>query len=316
MASSKSSSKNSFDAFAQVDDLVSKPVLGSDGAASWQEFRKEHKSDRPSAAPKAPLKKLDKLGTGLTNWDAERSHEENVRKQAGQATVGAGYTNFKKKNSTEEAALRKKIKQIEARIRPDDKEYFIPAKTFEGWKFDYVFTTRPDRGTGYFWDGMDSIKKMLGGEVQDEVVDVEEEEKNSDRKNKDAPLDDLKPKKKKRKKQAGPVIVEDPNNPMEQVARLLQQRNQALAGGGDPSLPAGWDATLDPTSGKTYYFCRATGERSWEKPNAPPTAANTSSDQKDEDGLPDGWQSAKDATTGKTYYYHSSGETRWETPGK
>jgi YHS domain-containing protein len=313
-ASSKTSSKNSFDAFAQVDDLVSKPVLGSDGAASWQEFRKDHKSDRPSAAPKAPLKKLDKLGTGLTTWDAERSHEENVRKQAGQATVGAGYTNFKKKNAAEEATQRKKIKQIEARIRPDDKEYFIPVKTFEGWKFDYVFTTRPDRGTGYFWDGMDSIKK-LRGELQDEVVE-EEEDQNSDRRNKEAPLDDSKPKKKKRKKLAGPVIVEDPNNPMEQVAKLLQQRKQALAGAGDPSLPAGWEATLDATSGKTYYFCRATGERSWEKPTAPPTAANTTSDQKDKDGLPEGWQSAKDATTGKTYYYHSSGETRWETPEK
>lgn len=312
MASSKSTSKNSFDAFAQVDDLVSKPVLGSDGAAFWQEFRKDHKSNRPSAAPKAPLKKLDKLGTGLTTWDAERSHEENVRKQAGQATVGAGYTNFKKKNSAEEAALRKKTKQIEARIRPDDKEYFIPAKAFEGWKFDYIFTTRPDRGTGYFWDGMDSIKQ-LRGEVQDEVV-VDEEEQNSDR-NKEVPLDDSKPKKKKRKKQAGPVILEDPNNPMEQVARLLQKRNQALAGGGDPSLPAGWEATLDPTSGKTYYFCRATGERSWERPTVLPTAAKTSSDKKDEDGLPDGWQSAK-AITGKTYYYHSSGETRWETPEK
>jgi hypothetical protein len=34
------SSDKSFDAFKKVDELVSKPVLGSDGAASWQSFRK------------------------------------------------------------------------------------------------------------------------------------------------------------------------------------------------------------------------------------------------------------------------------------
>ena len=31
-----------FDAFHDVDELVSKPVLGSDGAASWQDFQKNN----------------------------------------------------------------------------------------------------------------------------------------------------------------------------------------------------------------------------------------------------------------------------------
>ena len=89
---------SSFDAFSRVDELVAKPVLGSDGAASWQAFRGDlGTKDRhhQSAAPKAPLKRADKLGTGFSTWDEERAHEGRIREEAGHASTGSGYSNFK-----------------------------------------------------------------------------------------------------------------------------------------------------------------------------------------------------------------------------
>lgn len=302
----KSGVGSSFDAFTKVDDLVSKPVLGSDGAASWQEFRKDNKctSHRPSVAPKAPLKKIDRLGAGFTSWEDERSHEDRVRKEAGHVGTGSGYTNFKKKNSAEEAAERKRIKNIEARIRPDDKEYFLSAQTFQGWKFDYIFTTRPDRGTGYFWDGMDSIKK-LRGELKEDEADTGKDHEEDD------PVEQPeKSKKKKRKKDSGPVIIHDPNNPLEQVAVLIERRKQMMAGLLDPSLPDGWGSAKDAASGKLYYFNRSTGERSWEKPQLELSVSTPDEDA----ALPDGWTATKDATSGKTYYYHTNGQTSWDKP--
>ncbi|KAG7338950.1 hypothetical protein IV203_017441 [Nitzschia inconspicua] len=131
---------SSFAVFSKVDELVSKPVL-------------------------APLKKSDRLV--FTSWEEERRHEDQVRKVSGHQQVGSGYTAFKKKNDAEEAKERKRKAQIEKRIRPDDKEYFIPSPTFVGWKFDYIFTTRIDRGgTGYYWDGHDSIKSLKGGPTE------------------------------------------------------------------------------------------------------------------------------------------------------
>lgn len=225
-----------------------------------------------------------------------------------------GYTVFKRKNEAEEAAARKKRKQIENRIRPDDKKYFIPAETFEGSKFDYVFTTR-DRGTGYYWDGMDSVKKLNGTGDFPEDTEAKESEDNAVGK-------EEKPKKKKKKKrQKAPVIVDDPNNPMEQVAEAIRRRNEALNAppGALLDLPSGWEVAADPSSKKTYYYCRATGERQWEKPTAPPTCTGsaTAAGVNTTDTvvpLPEGWSVAKDASTGKEYFYHTNGETKWERP--
>lgn len=292
MASSKS-----YDAFSSVDKLVAKPVVGSDGAAAWQDFRKETKmSAHKSVAPSMPLKKTDRLSAA--SFREERLVEDQVRKETGDAAVGEGYTTFRRKNTAEEAASRKKRKQIQNRIRPDEKKYYIAATAFEGWKFDYVFTTR-DRGTGYYWDGHDSIKKLNGEELAEatteasgEVV-VEQDEK-------------PKRKKKKQKQAAAPVAVDDPNNPMEQVANAIRRRNEALHAA-PPGLPAGWEVATDSSSGKTYFFCRATGERKWDRPTAATSAINAPP-------LPPGWSVAKDAITGKEYFYHISGETKWERP--
>jgi hypothetical protein len=291
MASSKS-----YDAFSSVDKLVAKPVVGSDGAAAWQDFRKETKmSAHTSVAPSMPLKKTDRLSAA--SFGEERLVEDRVRNETGEAAVGEGYTTFRRKNTAEEAASRKKRKQIENRIRPDEKKYYIAATAFEGWKFDYVFTTR-DRGTGYYWDGHDSIKKLNGEELPEateassEVV-MEQDEK-------------PKRKKKKEKEAAAPVIVDDPNNPMEQVANAIRRRNEALHAA-PLGLAAGWEVAVDPSCGKTYYFCRTTGERQWDRPTAASSTAAALS-------LPPGWSVAKDASTGKEYFYHTSGETKWERP--
>lgn len=334
-------SATSFAAFSKVDELVSKPVLGSDGAASWQKFRKDHASSKKihpsssSVAPKAPLKKLDRLA--FTSWEEEQQHENKMRKDAGHVQAGAGYTNFKKKNAAEEAKERKRKAQIEKRIRPDDKDYFVPSPTFQGWKFDYIFTTRVDRGgTGYYWDGSDGVKSLQqeGGGPKDASSVQPNEGDGDDNGNQDKTSSKEeasaiksssadKPKKKKRKKDksaAAPVFVSDPNNPLEQAQVIWQQRNkQALtAAATAPSdLPVGWEAARDPSSGKTYYFQRSTGQRSWEKPFLmPPSTTHTmnANEQADADDLPDGWESSVDATSGKTYYYHTNGETKWEKP--
>lgn len=329
LSSSTSSSYSSYDAFASVDELVSKSVLGSDGAASWQAFRssKDHSRDvpalhRPSAAPKAPLKRADKLGTGFTSWEEEREHEERIRKSAGHATAGAGYTVFKKKDEAGEAAERKRQAQIKARIRPDDQEYFIPSKVFKGWKFDYIFTTRPERGgTGYYWDGMDSIKQLDGTLTVVEGKNASTPPHNDSKATSTISMEDKEkipssePKKKKRKKDKGPVILHDPNNPLEQVHAILARRNQQLLGmvtaaptaTTDQTLADGWETASDPESGRVYYFNRTSGERRWEKPEK----QNPTNDET----LPEGWKSAIDSASGKTYFYHATtGETKWEKP--
>ncbi|CAB9498031.1 WW domain [Seminavis robusta] len=316
--------QSSYDAFNSVDKLVSKPILGSDGAASWQEFRNDNKKtiykNKESSAPLAPLKKADKLGSGLTSWSEERSREEVARQEAGHAELGKGYTNFKAKN--EDPQARKEKKRIEERRRPDNIEYFLPAKAFDGWKWDYIFTTKEDRGTGYYWDGSDSLKRLKGElpatagpdnlitslqknttDDTDEAVSTTTTTTTAGKHNRSTEGGDdeqVKAKKKKKRKKAAPVIVDDPNNPLEQVQAAIRKRNERLGISNDDGLPDGWEAAPDPSTGKVYYFHRQSGTRQWEKPK--------------NERLPEGWNVAQDKTTGKTYYFHTSGETRWEKP--
>lgn len=313
--------------------MVAKTVFGSDGAASWQQFRNNTAElQRDSVAPGLQVKRADRLGTGLTTLQQERLHESAVRKQHGHAAceckkfeesgcpfvqtthliclfaVGSGYSNFQKKHDAEEAANRKKRKRIENRIRPDEKKYFILAEVFDGWKFDYVFTTR-DRGTGYYWDGMDSLKK-LRGELEEPESSAESQTTETDPEKKRKPqLPDKKTKKKKKKaSKQPPVFVHNPNHPLEQVANAIRRRQAAL--NIPPSsnrLPAGWASAVDSTTGKTYFFNQGTGERQWDAPEIEGKYSAKSD-------LPEGWSEAKDKGSGKTYYYHTNGETRWARP--
>merc|ERR1712232_684718 len=95
----------------------------------------------------------------------------------------------------------------------------------------------------------------------------------------------------------------------------MQQDNRYSPYGGGPSgLPAGWEAANDPSSGKQYYFNRATGETKWDHPSGSAGASPSSSFASSDPSLPAGWESAKDPS-GKEYYFNrSTGETKWERP--
>lgn len=273
-----------YDAFSAVDSLVSKPVLGSDGAAQWQDFQASTKYKSRGVAPHIPLKKTDKI-SGMKSVQDERKHEQQIRELHGDRDMGSGYTLFKRKNTQEEAAERKRRKLILERKRPDDALYFIKADTFEGWKEDYIFTTR-DGNTGYYWDGTDSIKKLEASVATDSVQTSLE-----------ATLQEL-PRNKKTKKK----------KPESLPSRIDSSID-------DSDLPAGWASAMDPTTNKVYYYNITLNKTMWEKPtNAEnkqfPTDLNDAVDK-----LPDGWEEAVDPSTGKTYYYNRSfNKTSWIRP--
>ena len=346
------STKSSFSAFTiqnEVDESVAKPVLGSDGAARWQDFKGNNKlptTNKLSVAPAIPLKKLDRVALKTTSIRDEQANEAKIRKDAGDRELGAGYTVFKRKSDHEEIAEKKRKKLVLDRVRPDDVPYFIQAEAFEGFKFDYVFTTMESRGTGYYWDGMDSLKKELGLPPTVESANDDNGDSNAT-----SGTATKKPKKKKKKRKAAheePIFESDEMNPMEQIQQAILRRKQvmgalpssltgvtnitnaaddAAALGADsraldlaapPStaqilepdlVAAGWESAKDPSSGKTYYYKRSTNAHSWKKPILP-----TKSSAVGEEHLPDGWKSTKDPTSGKTYYYHTSGKTSWEKP--
>ncbi|EEC46019.1 predicted protein [Phaeodactylum tricornutum CCAP 1055/1] len=305
MSEKINSSRGSYEVFNAVDELVAKPVLGSDGAAAWQSFRNDKSvlkhayRSTPSVAPTAPLKAADRA-SGMKSWQDERKVEAKTRQETGAAEINAGYTNFQRKGGDEEAISRKKRKQIESRIRPEDVPYCLPAPTFQGWKFDYVFTTR-DRKSGYYWDGTDSVKQLRGDVLPEIAPRIVEDFENP------TPTDELEglAKERKKRKKQGPVFVHDPNHPLEQVSAALRRSH--------PALPLGWEAAKDRATGKTYYFNRTTSQRQWEPP--PALLGKFTEEGTDTPKLVAGWDTAVDSASGKTYYYNVvTNETKWDRP--
>jgi hypothetical protein len=332
---------------------VAKPVYGSDGAASWQAFRQGggvgggYAGSKGSAAPKAPLKKSDRLQ--FATWDDEVENERKVREDSGEARLGSGYQQFHLKRKKSEASAaggadagdssggvggraqegsveENQPKRRPRRPRPAGAPDFVPASTFEGSKEGYAFTTRNGE-TGYYWDGEERTE--LGG---------------------DPAAAGAVPRAKKKRKKAGDggatvgiTIVDTPDHPLQQLAAAIQRHHQHQMAGhappwapqqppATPALPDGWEAAADPSSGNTYYYHRATGRRQWDAPSpsspslpAPPPAADPGAagpaavpdDSRPSQTLllPAGWTAAKDPATGKEYFYHSeTQETRWERP--
>jgi hypothetical protein len=287
-----SKQRTAYDAFASVDELVAKPVLGSDGAALWQAFGQKKKR---SIAPKAPLKAADRAA-GFHNWEDERQQEEKERQKAGHKSLQeSGYTVFQQKGTDDNP-----IDWTAKRKRPDHVTYYIAAEQFEGSKFDYVFTTR-DRGTGYYWDGMDSLKQKAGIVVHRSSAKADEPEELKQQKQQQPAIS-----KKKKSKRAAPIIRDDPNNPFEQVAAALQRK-----------LQSDWKTATDPATGKTYYYNTNTGERSWNPPllGNPVTTTAALSTTTPTTNLPNGWQAVQDPASGLEYYYHTdTKQTQWERP--
>ena len=296
------SASTAYDAFAAVDELVAKPVLGSDGAALWQAFGQQqqqsasHHHRRKQAAPKAPLKAADRAA-GFQNWDDERKQEEQERQKAGHKSLQeSGYTAFKKKGNTNEDD--KPIDWTAKRKRPEHVTYYVAAELFEGSKFDYVFTTR-DRGTGYYWDGMDSLKQRAGISVPRSSFAIDTNAATEQEENEAEEPEISQKKKKKKSKRTAPMIRDDPTNPLEQVAAALQRK-----------LQSDWKTAIDPATGKTYHYNANTGERSWDPPSLGNTLATSTTPT-----LPAGWQAVPDATSGNEYYYHTeTKQTQWERP--
>ena len=313
------SSTSSHAAFAAVDSMVSKQVHGSDNTASWQSFQNESKSSLRSkgamstgAAPVMPIKRADRLGTGMQSRDDEKRHENQIRKEAGQAPVGSGYTAFKRKVDHEAVASAKRAKLVADRVRPDDVRYYIAAETFQGWKEDYVFTTK-DRGTGYYWDGMDSLKKQLGlssggpssGVVPETKAKVDDAIGSNDALPEDTAATKKKRKKKKKSKSKdgtdGTTVVEDDsNNPMDQIAAAIQRRNQAMM---YPPGSVGRAAAAGGVADANAAAADAIGLTGSGLPSQVTALAAK------------GWEKTTDPSSGKEYYFNrSTGKTKWNNP--
>jgi hypothetical protein len=302
--------ESAYSAFASVDALASKPILGSDGAANWQEFRTKNKDAVISkgTAPHAPLKKADRLGTGFQSVKEERSHEEKVREEGNEARMNSGYTTFKRKQNQGDIEEKKRRKMIEERIRPDKVKYFIAAITFEGWKEDYIFTTR-ERGTGYYWDGMDSLKKLRGEQCSNVVAGNTKVYAASI----DTIDEDPKPKKKKKKSKKGkneishssshaPEEGAKTNNPMEQVLNAMRRRTEIVnrPPGSHSQDTQETKATLTGTKSSST-FGNVNSIIDMESLKSQLAMFN--------------WEVANDPNSGKLYYFsRKSGERQWENP--
>ena len=258
------------------------------------------------------MKRADRLGTGMQNRDDEKRHEDSIRREAGLAPVGSGYTAFKRKLDQDAVASAKRAKLVADRVRPDEKRYYIAAETFDGWKEDYIFTTR-DRGTGYYWDGMDSLKKQLGlsaGGPSSAVVAEETGAKDTGASNDDdAVPEDTAPSKKKRKKKKksknkdtnlAAHIEDGSNNPMDQISAAIRRRNQLMM---HPPGSAGRAAAAAGLADASTAAADAIGLTGSGLPSQITALAAK------------GWETAKDPSSGKEFYFNrGTGERSWDNP--
>lgn len=120
------------------------------------------------------------------------------------------------------------------------------------------------------------------------------------------------------------VSAEAPNG---EEARTAVPNAAPVDQASDPIEP-GWTATVDPASGRTYYYHAATGETRWEPPLAradeptnpvskPPSTTESAANVSEIPiSLPSGWVEQTDPSSGRPYYYHNASNlTQWERPG-
>jgi hypothetical protein len=232
-------------------------------------------------------------------------------------------------------------------------KYFLKVEsgTFEGYKFDYVFTTR-DNGTGYYWDGLDSSRQLQGNGDDNETrthADGTAESTVTDTNDETIPNNTTKKPKKKKKKKKTPattaaalIPIEDMspanNLAMESaVMNAMKRRNEYLVKHSHqqhPQLSSQPQHTHTPLAlGTTKSNAdKALAERAilmGETTIA--TAAKTSSIHQfkpdtctgtatgttllQQELAKQGWEMAKDQSTQKPYYFcRGTGERTWECP--
>ena len=74
-----------------------------------------------------------------------------------------------------------------------------------------------------------------------------------------------------------------------------------------PELPQGWSMTIDPSTGRPYYYHADTGESTWNLPGA-------DDDGKEDKALPAGWARSTTREGRKYYYNGTTGQVQWEFP--
>ena len=74
-----------------------------------------------------------------------------------------------------------------------------------------------------------------------------------------------------------------------------------------PELPQGWSMTIDPSTGRPYYYHAETGESTWNPPGA-------DDDGKEDKALPAGWARSTTRDGRKYYYNGATGQVQWEFP--
>lgn len=73
------------------------------------------------------------------------------------------------------------------------------------------------------------------------------------------------------------------------------------------SLPPNWEAKVDTTTGKTYFFNRVSRVSTWSRPKA----------EEEDAGLPAPWLKKIDASSGRAYYFNTkTNATTWQRPGE
>ena len=74
-----------------------------------------------------------------------------------------------------------------------------------------------------------------------------------------------------------------------------------------------WKSAVDTTSGKTFYYNKTTGDKTWDKPENWPDQ-HAAAETTNQEGT-NGWSENTDTETGKTYYYNkNTRESTWVKP--